>query len=96
MSSDDFSQPWLRLEGDNARAFEQEATKEIASGHALHGLVLTAVAKCQVCDDVVLRASDGTFAIVHLTWTMKPDSPPRPHTSRLGGFIAVELGDGSA
>jgi hypothetical protein len=90
VSSDGFREPWFRLETEHALAFEREAEKEIAPGHALHGIALSAVAKCEGCDDVVFRASDGTFATVHLTWTLKPERPPWPQTRRLGRFIAVE------
>ena len=90
VSSNDFRDPWFRLVGASARASEQEATTEIADGHELHGLALTAVAKCEVCDSVVFRGADDTFAIVHLTWTARPETPPWPRTTRLGGFIAVE------
>ncbi|WP_460627718.1 hypothetical protein [Intrasporangium mesophilum] len=78
------------MDGDRARALEDEAATEVAPGHELHGLALTAVAKCEGCDSVVYRASDGTFAIVHLSWTRKSETPPWPRTTRLGGFIAVE------
>jgi hypothetical protein len=91
VSSADLRDPWFRLEREQARALEREATTEIAAGHELYGLGLTAVAKCAGCDSVVFRASDDTFAIVHLSWTRKPDTPPWPQTTRLGGFIAVEL-----
>jgi hypothetical protein len=91
VSSADFREPWFRLEGESARTFEQEAATEIAAGHELHGLALTAVAKCEGCDSVVFRASDSTFAIVHLSWIRKPEAPPWPRTTRLGGFIAVEM-----
>ncbi len=67
VSLDDFREPWLRLQPEQALAFEREAEKEIAPGHELHGIALSALAKCQGCDDAVFRASDGTFAIVHLT-----------------------------
>jgi len=87
---EDFREPWFRLEPEYARAFEREAEKEIAPGHELHGLALSALAKCEGCDDVVFRASDDTFAIVHLAWTLKPETPPWPQTRRLGSFIAVE------
>jgi len=90
VNSDDFRAPWFRLDGEGGRAFEREVAIEIARGHELHGLALTAVAKCEGCDSVVFRASDGTFAIVHLTWTRKPETPPWPGTTRLGGLIAVE------
>ena len=90
MSSADFREPWFRPEGEAARALEREAATEIAAGHELHGLALTTLAKCEGCDSVVFRASDDTFAIVHLTWIRKPETPPWPDTTRLGGFIAVE------
>ena len=64
--------------------------REVAPGHVLHGIALNAVAKCDGCDDVVFRALDGRFAIVDLTWTLKPERPPWPQTTRLGSFIAVE------
>jgi hypothetical protein len=78
------------MDGDSAQAVEDEVTTEIAPGHELHQLALTAVAKCEGCDSVVYRASDGTFAVVHLSWSRKPETPPWPRTTRLGGFIAVE------
>jgi hypothetical protein len=90
VSSADFREPWFRLEGELARIFEQEAATEIASGHELRGLALEAVAKCKVCDSVVFRASDDTFAIVHLSRIRKPEAPLWPRTTRLGSFIAVE------
>jgi hypothetical protein len=71
--------------------FEQEAATEIAPGHELHGLALEAVAKCEACDSVVFRASDDTFAIVHLSWMRKRLVPPWPRSTKLGGFIAVEM-----
>jgi hypothetical protein len=87
---DDFREPWFRLDAEHGRSFESEVRAEVASGHELHGLDLRAIAKCGGCDDVVFRASDDTFAIVHLTWARMPETPPWPLTSRLGGFIAVE------
>ena len=91
VNEEDFREPWFRLGPDHALSFENEAKTELAPGHELYGLGLRAVAKCEGCDDVVFRASDDTFAIVHLTWATKPETPPWPRTTRLGGFIAVEL-----
>jgi hypothetical protein len=90
VSDDDFRDPWFRPDAEHAHNFENEAHAEMAPGHELHGLALRAVAKCAGCDDVVFRASDDTFAIVHLTWAKKPETPPWPLTTRLGGFVAVE------
>lgn len=90
MRSSDVGELWRPVDGETARAFEDEAATEISLGHDLHGLALTALVRCDGCDSVVYRASDGTFAIVHLSWTRKPETPPWPRTTRLGGFIAVE------
>lgn len=90
MSDEDFREPWFRLDAKQASTFENEALAEVAPGHDLHGLTLQAMARCEGCDDVVFRPSDDMFAIVHLTWAMKPEVPPWPRTTRLGGFIAVE------
>jgi hypothetical protein len=90
VSTGDFREPWFRLDGDLAATFEREASAEIRPGHELHGLGLTAIAKCEGCGSVVFRLSDETFAIVHLSWIGKPDTPPRPRTTRLGSFIAVD------
>ncbi|HZN71749.1 MAG TPA: hypothetical protein VFC00_08740 [Micromonosporaceae bacterium] len=88
---DDFREPWFRANTGQAAAFEREARSEIAPGHELHGLDLRAIAGCSGCDDVVFRAPDDTFAIVHLVWTAKPETPPWPRTARLGSFLAIEL-----
>ena len=90
MTWTDFREPWHRAEGDSARTFEAEAATEIADGHELHGLDLIAIATCEGCESVVYGGSDGTFAIVHLSWTTKRETPPSPRTTRLGGFIAAE------
>jgi hypothetical protein len=90
MTSKQFPEPWFGLEPEHGHAFEREAQQEIAPGHELHGLGLRTVAKCEGCDDVVFRVSDDTFAIVHLSWTQKAESPPWPRTTRLGSFLAVE------
>lgn len=87
----DLRVPWLRLVGEQAGACEQEAIAEIADGHELNEMSLAAVAKCEGCSQVVFSASDGTFAIVDLTWSGRPETPPRPRTQRLGGYVAVEL-----
>ena len=83
--TEEFREPWFRVAGDGAAPFEAEAHNE------LHTLDLRALARCAGCDDVVFQVSDGSFAIVHLTWTGKPDVQPWPRTTRLGGFIAVEM-----
>ncbi|WP_332644120.1 hypothetical protein, partial [Aeromicrobium sp.] len=90
VSAEGFREPWFRLGADQAATLADEVMAEVGPGHELYGLDLHAVAKCEGCDDVVFRASDDSFAIVHLTWASKSEDLPRPLTTRLGGFIAVE------
>jgi hypothetical protein len=90
MTDDEFQEPWFRPDPKQAHAFESEVNAEVSPGHELHGLTLYAVATCAGYDEVVFRASDDTFAVVHLTWTQGRETPPWPQTTRLGGFVAVE------
>lgn len=86
-----YTDPWFAPDSETARLVEAEARREIAPGHELHGLGLTASARCSGCDSAVFRCSDETFAIVHLTGTAKAETPPWPTTTRLGSFLAVDL-----
>lgn len=61
-----------------------ELGKEIAPGHRLHGRVERVEASFEAGDDVIVRLSDGTFALVHPTWSRRQEPPPFP-TSRLLG-----------
>lgn len=89
--SDEEPVGWMSLSGNSARRFEKEATAEIARGHDLDGIDLTAVSTCPGCDDVLFRLADSSFAIVHLTWSGNRERPPWPQTTKLGGFVAVDL-----
>ncbi len=82
---------WMPLSGERARRFEREAIAEIGRGHDLAGLDLTAASTCPGCDDVLFRLPDASFAIVHLTWSGNRERPPWPQTTKLGGFVAVDL-----
>ena len=84
------SQPWYRPNRAEAKRLETEARKEIARGHELFGVGLTAIARCSGCDDVVFRCDDGTFAVVHFSY-VHHERPPWPGTTRLGSFIALEM-----
>lgn len=63
-----FPAPYVAVTSEQATAFEVEARHEIGRGHSLKGLHLTAVARCEACDNVVFKASNDTWAVVHLTW----------------------------
>jgi len=90
VSDGQLREPWVRPDDIEARRLEAEARAEISDEHELHGIGLTAIARCSGCDDAVFRCEDETFAVVHLSY-VRPDRPPWPRTTRLGGFIALEL-----
>lgn len=85
------SAEWMRLVGDRSAQFLAEAVVEIAPAHDLAARNLKAVSTCPACDDVLFRLDDGSFAIVHLTWSGQRETPPWPRTTRLGGSLAVDL-----
>ncbi len=46
-----------------------------------------ALAKCAHCDDVAFDLRDGTYAIVHLTWSRQPESPPWPRFTQVASEV---------
>ena len=86
----DLPEPWDRLEPGQGTGLEREAATEIGPGHELSGHRLTAIARCNGCDDVAFRVDDGAYAIVHLTWARRQEPAPWPETQRLDGYIALK------
>ena len=75
--------PWVPVPNDQtALNLESELTKEATSKHPLYGLQVSAIGFGEDPDDVIFELLDGKhrFAIVHLTWRMRPETPPWPHT----------------
>jgi hypothetical protein len=69
-----------------------EVLREVAAeGHPLSGRSLTVVARCAACDEVLVRLDGEAFALVHPTWSQRPESPPWPRTVVTGGFLATEM-----
>jgi hypothetical protein len=83
------SEPGVSVDAEMARRLEAEARAEIAPCHELDGLSLGATAKCGACDHTVFEVSDGTSAVVHLSYT-RPDRPPCPLTTRCPDLSATE------
>jgi hypothetical protein len=87
--------PWMDLRGggtDEAAERDrivEELRAEVASGHSLHRLELTAVGRLTPRDDFLFRLADGRWAIVHLTWT-RPETPPWPATRLFDSVEALE------
>jgi hypothetical protein len=89
-------QPWFRPADRQAEALRREALAEIGPDHELAGRDLVTVAACGGCDRVVFQVDDGTFAIIHLTWSKtRPEQVGYPKFRRIGSLFALrhEFGD---
>jgi len=74
--------PWKPVpNGETAQKLQSELLNELAPGHPLFGRTVAAIGFRGDSDDVVLKITDGSsrFAIVHLTWRMRPEEPPFPN-----------------
>lgn len=90
------SERWWRLRGRTepdavARrvAIRAELGKEIGPEHPLHLAIDQVEASLPGRDDVVVRLLDGTFALVHPTWSGRREAPPFPTTVLLGAAEAA-------
>jgi hypothetical protein len=45
-----------------------ELGRELSVGHVLAGRHTTVLARCDMCDDVLIPVADDAYAVVHLTW----------------------------
>ena len=70
-------EPW----GPRCEGLEQELSREVAPGHPLYQHKAVAIARRSNNDDVLFRVESprGGVALVHLTWSGKPETPPCPH-----------------
>jgi hypothetical protein len=78
MDRPELPEPWFRPADEQAHALSHEALAEIGPDHELAGCGLVPVAACSGCDRVAFQMEDGTFAIVHLTWTGRLEAAPWP------------------
>jgi len=77
--------PWVLVNAGERAALESELLAEVSQGHPLSGNRVTAIARCEGCDEVVFSVGDSAgFVSVHLTWRRAPEPPPWPTTERLG------------
>lgn len=73
----------LRSEAEEAEQLRSELQRELSPGHVLHGLDPRVVARALPQDEVMVETSDGRVALVHMTWTRRPESAPWPTTKFL-------------
>ena len=79
-------EPWVIVSADMRSVLEAELRAEVADGHPLSGEIITAIARCEGCDDVVFRVEGDHriwFALVHLTVRKSREPLPWPVTRRL-------------
>lgn len=81
---------WSAVE--DGAGLEQEMAKEVGQGHVLCGIPCRAIARANYNDDILVQlpdtgAPDGSrYAVVHLTWSGKPEEPPWPSTELFPAF----------
>ena len=82
-------EPWWRPEDTNLSAVKSELESELSPGHALYRVPLDIRARCGGCDEVLVSVADGTFALVHLTWSRRREEPPYPLVNAAGPWTEV-------
>jgi hypothetical protein len=83
----EFEAPWTRCDP----GLEIELKRELSREHMLYGVRAVSVAQRTDCDDVLFQLDNfrQPFAVVHLTWSGKPDLFPQfPSTTLFDSFEA--------
>ena len=76
--------PWVPAKSEKVKVgFKMELARELQEGHPLHGSKVSAIGCRGDNDDVLFEIQDGVgrYAVVHLSWSSKPETPPWPHTT---------------
>ncbi len=81
---------WRFTSDLEAEFLEDELARELSADHELFGESLKGLARCVACDEASFELGDGTFALVHLSFS-HPDRPPWPITTRLDTSLALAL-----
>lgn len=83
-------EPWWRPDESSREVLTTELIAELSPGHPLFGGNVEVQNRCGGCDVVCASVAEGSFAIVHLTWSGHPEAPPWPQTTMTGGYVANE------
>lgn len=67
----------------------RELNKEIGQAHELFGQIVKVEAFFEASDDVIVQLVDGTFALVHPTWSGRQEPQSFPTMERLGDEAAA-------
>ena len=93
---------WRRCDRFRAEQLEARLRLEVAEGHALFNVPMSAIGVRLDGDDVLFRVKDGgEFVVVHLTWTRSPpERPPWPnivfrgHAEKFAEFVKHQIRTG--
>ena len=76
--------PWFSVAAADAAAFDKELALEVTPGHPLWGRGARAVARRNDVDDVLYALDGGhAVAVVHLTWSGRPERSPEWPATRI-------------
>ena len=77
-------EPWMMIPEEKKSGLEAELKKELRSDHVLSAASCSAIAWRRNCDDVLYatNSTHGPLAVVHLTWSGKPDQYPQWPSTR--------------
>jgi hypothetical protein len=82
---------WHHCE-DTGAALERELERELTTGHPLFGKAVTAAARRLDCDDVLFGLNGtASVAMVHLTWSGRPEGAAWPWTELFDSLGAWRL-----
>lgn len=73
---------WAMAAPATRAALKAELLTELCEGHELSGQPVTAIARCQSCDDAVFTVDTDPvrWVLIHLTWRRRQEQPPWPKT----------------
>ena len=78
--------PWKSVIDKEAESLAAELRREVGNDHSLFGLDYRVVGRRVDTDDIILLLPSGplSFAVVHLTWSGKPEKAPFPYADFFG------------
>jgi hypothetical protein len=81
---------WVMVyEGETATALRYELFRETATGHRLHGVLPSPLARCATCGVVAYHLGDATWALVELTGSGGAEPLPLPRHTKVESFDAL-------
>jgi hypothetical protein len=76
---------------EHLSVLRDELKQEIGVGHVLYGEPFDVLARFAEADEVLLRLTGGRFAIVHPTWSRRPEPPQWPVAVVCAGVDAAQI-----